>query len=314
MKNRKMVLAGGSGFLGRTLAAYFAGDAWEVVVLSRGGGSVPSARVVRWDGRTLGPWTEELDGAEVLINLCGRSVDCRYTAQNRAAIMDSRVESTRILGEAVAKSPRPPGVWINLSTATIYTHTYGKAHDEKDGIVGASPEVLDAFSIDVAKAWEKTFDRAEVPGTRKIAMRSAMVFGGQSGGVYQVLRRLARVGLGGKMADGRQWVSWIHGKDFCRAVEWLIEKKDSRGVYNICAPNPLTNTEMMRVLREDAGMPIGLPTARWMLGIGTFLLRTEMELVVKSRKVVPGRLLDEGFAFRYPDFAAAIRDLSGRDA
>ncbi len=311
MKKRKMVLAGGSGFLGRTLAAYFAGDGWEVVVLSRGGGSVPSARVIRWDGRTLGPWTEELEGAEVLINLCGRSVDCRYTVRNRAEIMDSRIDSTRNLGEAVAKCARPPGVWINLATATIYKHTYGVANDELGGVIGASPEVRDAFSIEVAKAWEKAFDGADVSGTRKMALRSAMVFGEQSGGVYQVLRRLARVGLGGKMADGRQWVSWIHGEDFCRAVDWLIEREECAGVYNICSPNPLTNREMMRLLREDAGMPIGLPTARWMLRVGTFLLRTEMELVVKSRRVVPGRLVDEGFVFRYPEFADAVGELSG---
>ena len=312
MNNGKIILAGGSGFLGRMLTAYFQDRGYEIVILSRQPGCDLPERVIEWDGRSLDVWARELENATALVNLAGRSVDCRYTERNRRDIMDSRVDSTRVLGEAVAGCATPPAVWLNLSTATIYKHTFGEAHDETTGVIGSSPEVRDAFSIEVAEAWEKAFADADCPSTRKLVLRSAMVFGREAGGVFDVLRRLTRFGLGGKMGHGRQWISWIHGDDFCEAVNWLIENSDASGDYNLCAPNPLTNAQMMATFRKAFGVPVGLPATRWMLELGAFFLRTETELVIKSRKVIPGRLLDGGFAFKFSAFADAIRDLTGR--
>ncbi|MCH8060124.1 MAG: NAD-dependent epimerase/dehydratase family protein, partial [Proteobacteria bacterium] len=252
----KIILAGGSGFLGRTLGKWLAARDCEIVVLSRQPHVSGFARTVSWDAHSLGPWTEELEGASALINLAGRSVNCRYHAHNRREMIDSRVLSTRVLGEAVRKCDSAPPVWLNSSTATIYKHTYDDPHDEA-GNLGATPEAKDAFSIEVAQAWEAEFEKAETPSTRKIILRTAMVFGDERGGVFEVLRRLTRLGLGGKMGHGRQYVSWIHAVDFCRAIEWLIDNPNAEGTYNICAPNPIPNTEMMTTFRRTFGIPIG---------------------------------------------------------
>jgi hypothetical protein len=283
------------------------------VVLTRQPDEVSEpARVVYWDGRTLGTWAGELEGAAAVLNLAGRSVNCRYHAANRRAIMDSRIESTRVLGEAIAGCARPPPVWLNSSTATIYRHSLDRAMDETTGEIGATPEAKDAFSIEVARAWEQELEAAAVPATRKLALWTAMVFGRGAGGVFAVLRRLTRWGLGGAMAGGRQYVSWIHEEDFCRAIEWLIGRSDLTGAVNLAAPNPVTNAEMMRLLRHLCRVPIGLPATRWMLEIGTFLLRTESELVIKSRRVVPRRLLAAGFEFRFPRMQEALANLLQR--
>lgn len=312
MKN-KIILAGGTGFLGRMLQLHFVGKGAEVVVLSRNAvGLDASGRLVQWDGETRGDWCRELEDCKAVINLAGRSVDCRYHALNRRLIMDSRVNSTRVLGEAIRACADPPEVWLNSSTATIYKHSYDVAMDETDGLIGSTPEAKDEFSIEVARAWEEEFDASETMGTRKVAMRSAMVLGSESGSVFMVLRRLARLGLGGRMGDGRQYVSWIHQDDFCRVVECLIERKDISGVVNVAAPNPLPNAEMMRLFREAVGMPIGLPATDWMLEIGAFVLRTETELIIKSRRVVPRRLAELGFRFQYENMADAVRDLERR--
>jgi len=302
----KVILAGGSGFLGRTLARRFP----DAVVLTRRPAEIDFARAVAWDGRTIGDWARELDGADAVVNLAGRSVNCRYTARNRRRMMDSRVLSTRVLGEAIARCATPPPVWLNSSTATIYLHTFGAPHDES-GIVVAAPEANDAFSIEVATAWEAEFDRAATPATRKIAMRTAMVFGNEAGGVHDVLRRLTRLWMGGRMGSGLQYVSWLHADDFGRAVEWLIANRRASGIYNLCAPTPLTNGEMMAALRRVHGRSFGLPAYRWMLEIGAFFLRTETELILKSRRVVPGRLLAEGFSFLHSTLEEALRDLAG---
>ena len=258
---RRIILAGGSGFLGGLLASYFNGQGWEVVVLSRRAAPDQVAGdVLTWDGRTLGGWTTALDGADAVINLAGRSVNCRYHAHNRRLMMDSRVDATRVIGEAIARCANPPRVWLNFSTSTIYKHTFCHAWDEA-GEIGATPEARDAFSIEVATAWESAFNAAPTPRTRKVALRSAMVFGlnADANNVYRVLRRLVRFGLGGCMGSGRQFVSWIHEADFCRAVEFLIERDDLSGPVNLAAPNPLTNAEMMRTLRKVLRMPVGLP-------------------------------------------------------
>lgn len=307
----RIILAGGSGFLGQVLAVWFLGRDWEVFVLTRHPRGRPDgARELGWDGETLGEWTRTLDGAAVVINLAGRSVDCRYHARNRREIMESRLRPTRALGEAIARCTVPPRVWLNSSTATIYKHTFGPAWDES-GETGGTREVRDEFSVEVAEAWEREFNAARTPVTRKVALRSAMVLGYGQNSVFPMLRRLTQLGLGGRMGAGGQFVSWIHHEDFCRAIQWLIERDDVSGIVNLAAPHPLTNADMMRLFRAQCGVSIGLPAARWMLEAGAFLLRTETELIIKSRRVVPGRLLANGFEFQFPQFRAALADLVG---
>ena len=272
-------------------------------------------RVAAWDANTLGPWTRELDGADVVVNLAGRSVNCRYTPANRRAIKESRVNSTRVVGEAIAGAARPPRVWLQMSTATIYAHRYDAPNDEATGILGgAEPGAPDTwrFSIDVATSWERALAAAATPRTRKVALRAAVVMSPDRGGVFDLLLRLVRFGLGGQAGHGRQYVSWTHDRDFVRAVYWLIEHDKVDGAVNLAAPHPLPNADFMRALREAWGMRLGLPASAWMLEVGTWLLRSETELVLKSRRVVPGRLVQQGFAFEFPIWAEAARDLCGR--
>ena len=302
----RIVLAGGTGQIGRVLAREFGAD--EVVVLGRGG----RPGTVAWDGRTLGPWTAALEGADALINLAGRSVDCRYTAANRHAIMYSRIASTHVLRDALERATDPPKVWLQSSTATIYAHTYGPAHDEEHGVLGGvEPKLPDTwrFSVDVARAWEEAAHGAPV---RTVFMRSAMVMSPDRGGVFDTLLTLVRRRLGGRASHGRQYVSWIHDTDFSRAVRLLIEREDLSGPVNLASPDPLPYVQFMRALREAAGVRFGLPATRLMLEAGAFFMRTETELVLKSRRVVPGRLLDAGFAFAHPDWREAARDLVSR--
>ncbi len=308
MPTKRIVLAGGSGFLGRVLAEYLTARGAETVILTRAPRVGTKVREVAWDGKTVGDWLKEIDGAAAVINLAGRSVDCRYHARNRRLILDSRIDSTRVLGEAIARCAKPPRVWLNSSTATIYKHTFGPAWDES-GEIGGTREAKDEFSVEVAVAWERVLDEARTPATRKVALRSAMVLGAGGNSVLPVMRRLVRFGLGGRMGDGRQFMSWIHEEDFCRAVEWLLAHDEIRGPVNLAAPNPLPNAEFMRTVREVCGVPFGLPAARWMLEVGAIFLRTETELLIKSRRVVPGRLLAAGFEFKFPQLRGAVEDL-----
>jgi uncharacterized protein (TIGR01777 family) len=312
MKNLRIILAGGAGFAGKLLTAAFAADGWEVVVLTRAPQPLEgTARVVGWDGENPGEWTRELEGARAVVNLSGRSVNCRYNAKNRRLILDSRVLSTRVLGEAIRDCARPPEVWLNAGTATIYKHSFDQTMDE-GGEIAATADAKDEFSVEVAQAWESAFAAANTTATRHVTMRMAMIFGAAKGGVYRVLRRLVRLGLGGSMLGGRQSVAWIHEADFCRAVQWLVAQEEFSGAVNMVSPTPVTNREMMRILRRELGAPIGLPAARWMLEIGAFMLRTETELIIKSRKAVPARLLQAGFEFRFPTLAEAAREIEGR--
>ena len=311
MKKNKLILAGGSGFLGKALARHFIALDWVVVVLTRHPAtSTPNMRQVLWDGENIGNWTQEVDGATAIINLAGRSVDCRYTSANRRIIMDSRVKPTRILGEAIARCQQPPSVWLNASSATIYRHTFGPATDESSLDFTPTPAVHDEFSLDVIHSWEKTFNDATAPQTRKVALRTTMVLGHARNSVFPVLSRLARFGLGGRMGSGNQFVSWMHQTDFCRAVEWLIAHEEVSGPVNLAAPNPLPNVEMMRLFRELIGAPFGLPATEWMLEIGAFFLRTEAELILKSRRVIPGKLLAGGFEFHFPAMREALQSLA----
>lgn len=253
-----------------------------------------------------------MDGADAVINLAGRSVNCRYNSRNRSEILQSRVDSTRIVGEAIARSARPPGVWLQASTATIYAHRYDAPHDEATGTLGGNePDVPDSwrFSIEVASAWERTLDEAAVPDTRRVKLRAAVVMSPDRGGIFDTLLTLVRRGLGGSSGDGRQYVSWIHYEDFIRSLYWLMEHDGMEGIVNISSPNPLPNAEFMAELRRAWGTRLGLPATKWMLEIGAFLMGSESELVLKSRRVVPGRLLDAGFSFRFPDWPEAARDL-----
>jgi uncharacterized protein (TIGR01777 family) len=313
MNSERIVLAGGSGFLGGALAAHFLKKGQEVVILTRS--SKPRTdrvREVAWDAWTPGDWVRELEGARAIVNLTGRSVDCRYNAKNRAEIMESRVNSTRVVGEAIAHCINPPRVWLNSSTATVYQHTFGQPHDESSRELDSAMDAKDAFSVQVAQAWERALEQAKTPRTRKVALRTSMVLGLGRNSVFPVLRRLTRFGLGGRQGSGKQFVSWIHELDFCRAVEWIIAHDELAGPVNLCAPNPLPNAEMMELFREVCGMPVGLPATEWMLEIGAFFLRTETELMLKSRRVVSRRLADPGFAFRFPTFREALVDLERR--
>jgi uncharacterized protein len=312
MRNR-IIIAGGSGFIGSQLTEHFVARNNDVVILTRSPGpAAESIRQVRWDGRTLGDWVSELDDARALINLTGRSVNCRYNERNRRKILESRVDSTRVLGEAIARCNTPPPVWLNASTATIYKHTFDQPNDEATGIIGATPDAKDAFSVEVARAWEEALGQAQTLATRKVALRTAIVFALGEGGIFRVLRTITRFGLGGPIAGGKQFVSWIHGDDFCRAVEWLIDRDDFSGPVNVAAPNPVTQREMMIIIRRECGVPFGLPATRWMLEVAAFVHRTEAELILKSRRVVPGRLLAAGFQFRFPRMEDAVREIEAR--
>ncbi|HEV8579875.1 MAG TPA: TIGR01777 family oxidoreductase [Thermoanaerobaculia bacterium] len=310
----KIVIPGGTGQVGTLLARAFHGDGHEVVVFGRHPKAAPW-RVVRWDPESPKGWPEEIDGADVVINLAGRSVNCRCTPRNRQEILLSRLSTVRAVGRAIQNAKRPPAVWLQASTATLYAHRYDAANDERTGIIGGTePGAPDTwrFSIDVATAWERALDEVPTPKTRKVKLRSAMTMSPDRGGIFDTLLGLVRRGLGGKAGDGRQYVSWIHETDFVRAIYWLIEREHLDGAVNLASPNPLPQKEFMSVLRRAWGTAIGLPATKWMLEIGALLLGTETELILKSRRVVPGRLLEDGFSFDFPDWPAAAEDLCRR--
>ena len=271
--------------------------------------------VLPWDGLAPGAWVEALEGADACINLAGRSVNCRYTAANRRAMYDSRILSTRLLNQVISTLHQPPRVWLNASTATIYRHALDRPMDEATGELGGgepgAPRRWD-FSIRIAKDWEEAFFATPTPAIRKVALRSAVIFSPDRGGPFALLSRLVRLGLGGANGSGHQFVSWIHDADFVRAIDLLLTGDSWAGVVNLAAPHPLPNREFMRALRQAWAVPVGLPAAGWMIGAAALLLRTESELVLKSRRVVPGRLLHAGFQFRFPDWPAAARDLVAR--
>ncbi len=311
----RIVLAGGSGQVGTVLARHFHLRGQEVVVLSRT--PKPGAwQTLVWDGKTTnGDWLDAMDGSDVCINLAGRTVNCRYGTANRREITESRVQTTKLLQRAMETMSAPPRVWLNASTATIYRHSLDRPMDEATGELGGNePGAPDTwnFSIRVAKEWEKAFFASSLPRTRKVAMRSAITFSPDCGGAFDVLLGLVRRGLGGTQGSGQQFVSWIHEYDFCRAVELLMARPDLSGVVNIAAPNPLRNCEFMRELRMAWGTWVGLPAKKWMIELGAFFLRTESELVLKSRQVTPGRLVKAGFEFLYPAWPAAARELVAR--
>ena len=311
----KIVIPGGSGQVGTVLARAFHGRGDDVVVLSRTETNALPWRTVKWDGESLGEWAAEFEGADAIINLAGRSVNCRYTEVNRRIITESRVQSTRIVGQAIAETNNAPRVWLQASTATLYAHRYDAPNDDATGIIGGSePNAPDTwrFSIDVVKKWEREFNAAATPHTRKVLMRSAIIMNPDQGSPFDMLLRLVRLGLGGTCGDGKQFVSWIHDQDFARAVAWLIQHQELAGPLNLAAPNPLPNAEFMQTLRQAWGMPVGLPATEWMLELGAWLMRSETELILKSRRVIPSRLVESGFTFQFPTWAEAAQDLCDR--
>ncbi|MGW4380586.1 epimerase [Kitasatospora sp. NPDC004531] len=308
----RIVLPGGTGNVGRLLERAWTAAGHRVVVLSRrpGGG-----REVPWDGRTLGPWAEALDDADLVVNLAGRSVNCRYTPGNLRSMLDSRVDSTRVVGEAIARAARPPRVWLQMSTATVYAHRFDAANDEATGLIGGGEPGVPRYwanSVAIAEAWERAQREAETPHTRKVALRTAMVMSPERGGAFDLMSRLARLGLGGPVAGGGQYVSWIEGGDFVRALDFLAERDDLDGPVNLAAPAPVPYREFMREIRAAWRVPVGLPATRWMAELGAFVLRSDTELLFKSRRVVPGRLLAAGFEFRHPHWAGTAADLVRR--
>ncbi|WBO68365.1 TIGR01777 family oxidoreductase [Streptomyces camelliae] len=308
----KVVLPGGTGQVGTILDRALTAAGHEVTVLTR---HPERERQIGWDGVTLGPWARAIDGCDVVINLAGRSVSCRYTPENLRAMMDSRVDSARVVGEAIATAVRPPRVWLQMSTATIYAHRFDAANDEAAGVFGGTETgVPDHWrhSVEIARKWERAQREAPTPATRKVALRSAMVMSPDRGGVFDVLLGLARLGLGGPVAGGAQYVSWIHDEDFVRAVEFLIDRDDLDGPVNLAAPGPLPHRDFMRTLRAAWGVPFGLPATRWMAELGAFALRSDTELLLKSRRVTPGRLREAGFRFAYPTWEPAASDLVQR--
>lgn len=311
----KFVLPGGHGQIGRVLVRALTAEGHECVILTRRPSvDAAPARAVAWDGRTMGPWAREIDGADGVINLAGRSVDCRYSEHNLREMMRSRVESTRLVGKAIAAARRPPRVWLQASTATIYAHRFDAANDERSGIIGGDEPGAPALwrrSVEIAQAWEAQLEAAATPFTRKVALRSAMVMGTGRGGVFRVLANLCRAGLG-RHGDGRQYVSWIHADDFVAAIRFLIDHDALSGAVNLAAPAPLPNREFIAAIHAALGSRVSIPLPVWALEFGAVFLRTETELLLKSRRVVPARLQEAGFQFRHPEWPGAARDLVRR--
>ncbi len=315
MRNAKIVIAGGSGFIGESLIKYF-GNENKLIILSRNADnsqnnrnrfsllSEPELKNViycHWDGKTLGDWYKQLEDTDILINLSGKSVNCRYTEKNKTDILNSRVDSTKILGEAIAKTKNPPKLWINASSATIYRHSTDKPQDEFTG------EIENDFSVQVCKAWENTFYNQATPFTRKIALRMAITLG--AGGIMIPYFNLLKFGLGGKQGNGKQMYSWVHIEDSCRMIEWFYEHHELEGTFNCASPYPVHNKEFMKTLRTISHTTFGLPAMKWMLQIGALLIGTETELVLKSRWVVPTRILETGFQFKYPLLSDALAEV-----
>jgi hypothetical protein len=315
----RIVLPGGSGQVGSMLAQFFQERGHYVTVLTRGPYTAPW-QTVHWDGKTLGPWVETLEGADVCIHLSGRSVNCRYTERNRRELLESRIGPTRLLHEAFTLVANPPQLWMNASSATIYRHSLDRDIDEATGEIGGgemisryrrAPEKWN-WTVQLVKDWEAAFFQTPTPNTRKVALRTSLVFSPSHGSVFAVMSNLVRAGFGGTQGNGRQYVSWIHESDFACAVEFLIDHESIEGPVNLAAPNPLPNREFMAALREAWEMPNGLPAPAPLLTIGMFFLRTEPELVLKSRRVVPGRLFDAGFEFEFPTWPEAAANLVQR--
>ncbi|SDJ70225.1 hypothetical protein SAMN04487898_10437 [Pedobacter sp. ok626] len=303
MKYNKIILAGGNGYLGGVLAQYYRNLATEIIILSRKTAPIDgNVKTIVWNGLDEGEWESTLEGADLLVNLCGKNVNCRYTEKNRKEIITSRINPTMLLGRTIAKMQSPPQLWINITSATIYRHAEDHAQDEEMGEIGYG------FSIDVCRQWEQTFFETNTPNTRKIALRMGIVLG-KSDGAFPRLLNLVKFGLGGRQGDGQQYVSWIHEQDAAKCTEWLMEHKELNGAINCTSPEAVKNTELMKSIRTAYGIPLGLPSPAWLLELGAMFIGTETELILKSRWVAPKRLVDSGYTFIFPKAEHAIKDI-----
>jgi uncharacterized protein len=315
MENKKIIIAGGSGFIGEGMTKYF-GKENRIIILTRQIDNIQNNRnyynilhkedllhvqFVKWDGKTPGEWIKELEESDLLINLAGKTVNCRYNERNKKEIFDSRINATEVLGKAIQQCAKPPALWINASSATIYRHAEDGPQDEYTG------EFHDGFSVQVCKLWERTFYKQSTLHTRKVALRMAITLG--AGGVLIPYFNLLKFGLGGKQGSGKQMYSWVHIEDTCRMIEWIFEHNNMEGTYNCCSPGPLMNKKFMQALRKATGHKIGLPAAEWMLKIGAIIIGTETELILKSRWVLPTRIVESGFEFKYPLLQDAFKDI-----
>ena len=316
MKSKKIIIAGGTGFIGQAIAKYF-GQVNDIVILTRQTSNTKNnfysnklvcaadgyhVRYLKWDGKhTEKHWANEIDGADIIINLAGKSVNCRYTKKNKQEIFESRVNATKALGEAIRNSTIPPKLWINAASATIYRHAEDKPQNEYSG------EIENDFSIQVCKRWEETFSTQRTPFTRKVALRMAITLG--AGGVIVPFFNLLKFGLGGRQGSGKQMVSWVHVEDVCRTIEWAYNNSAIEGVFNCCSPNPVSNSVFMQTLRKITNHKIGLPAFTLLLKLGAPLIGTETELILKSRWVVPTKLLQAGFRFKYANLGEALKEI-----
>ncbi|HET9056127.1 MAG TPA: TIGR01777 family oxidoreductase [Chitinophagaceae bacterium] len=315
MKNKKIIIAGGTGFIGEELTRYF-GKENEIVILTRKINNVKTNRnnysvistsdllnvkYEQWDGKNLGEWAKSLEGSEIIINLAGKTVNCRYNEKNKQEIFDSRASTTKIIGEAIKNCTCPPKLWINVSSATIYRHAEDRPQDEYTG------EFHNDFSVQVCQLWEKTFLEQSTPFTRKVVLRMAITLG--AGGIMIPYFNLLKFGLGGQQGNGKQMYSWIHIEDTCRIIEWIYNHKELEGTFNCCSPNPVSNKIFMNILRKCTNTTFGLPSFEWMLKIGATLIGTETELILKSRWVIPTKILEPGFTFKYPLLENALTEI-----
>ena len=315
MKTKKIIITGGTGFIGQEITRYFGAEN-EIVILSRGmqhvktnafghqiiaGQEYPQLRYVQWDGVTAGAWTKELEGADMIINLAGKTVNCRYNEKNKKEIFDSRTNAVKAIGLAIQHTTVPPKPWINAASATIYPHATDTPRDE------SFTDFHDDFSVQVCQLWERAFDEQRTPFTRKVILRMAITLG--AGGVMTPYFNLLKFALGGRQGNGKQMYSWVHVEDTCRIIEWIFEHEELEGMYNCCSPNPITNQTFMRILRKVTGYKFGLPAFKWMLNIGARLIGTEPELILKSRWVLPTKILQTGFQFKYPLLEGAFKDI-----
>lgn len=292
--NKKVVIAGGTGFIGSYLSAGFQTMGYDVIIISR------KQQHIHWSDHPA--ITKALENAVMIVNLAGKSVDCRYNEKNKKEILQSRTETTRVLGESILKCKEPPALWINASTATIYRHAEDRAMTENNAEIGKG------FSVDVATTWERTFFSFHPEHTRQVALRMAIVLG-KGGGVMKPFMNLVRVGLGGKQGNGKQMFSWIHIEDVFNIIKFINENKQLTGVFNVSSPNPITNQSLMKTFRSATNTRIALPLPRWLLKTGAALINTETELILKSRWVIPQKLLEAGYTFKYPTLDLAVENI-----
>ena len=315
MKNKKIIIAGGSGFIGQAMCNYFGADN-EIIILGRqttetagnafGENNVNkkllgNIRYVKWNGRTTDRWAHELNGADIIINMAGKSVNCRYTKKNKQEIFDSRTDSTKAIGLAIQQCTSPPKLWINAASATIYPHATDTARDEY------FTNFSNDFSVQVCQLWEKTFYEQRTPFTRKVVLRMAITLG--ESGVMIPYFNLLKFGLGGQQGNGKQMYSWVHVEDTCRIIDWLVNNPELEGTFNCSSPEPVTNKQFMQTLRTITGHKFGLPAYKWMLKIGAAVIGTETELILKSRWVLPTKILQTGFQFKYPLLENALKNI-----